>query len=326
MIITSRVIIFCTLLSICSTSSLMANALPFKGGDILFTYENSVYEMTQDGTIVGSMEVPRPSGTRYQLGGLAVDRTGRFWVYDLGGAGTTKFYLDYFSSYSPTSGTWSYLQVPSEGPDNLSDQDLTISGDYLYCNTHRVNVLTGALSDDTSIFSRETAEIATGLDGYLYATSRIGFQDRSKVRKYDPDTLELLSEITLCNADSEPLNIRGIAVNTVGELFVADWIPGAVYHFTASGNLLDAFDIKMTQLSDIHLFDDDLLVIGARSVELTNVNLTSSEIAFSATGFPKPLYTAFIPVPEPSSGILILSLLAFLLCNHLSRRKPYPKQ
>ena len=304
----------------------MANALPFKGGDILFTYENSVYEMTPDGTIVGSMEVPRPSGTRYQLGGLAIDRTGQLWVYDLGGTGTTKFYLDYFSSYSPTSGTWSYLQVPSEGPDNLSDQDLTISGDYLYCNTHRVNVLTGTLSDDASMFSRETAEIATGLDGYLYATSRIGFQDRSKVCKYDPDTLELLSEITLCNADSEPLNIRGIAVNTVGELFVADWIPGAVYHFTASGNLLDTFDIKMTQLSDIHLFDDDLLVVGARSIELTNVNLTSSEIAFSVTGFPKPLYTAFIPVPEPSSDILILSLLALLLCNHLSCRKPYPKQ
>jgi len=42
-------------------------------------------------------------------------------------------------------------------------------------------------------------------------------------------------------------------------IYVADWTPGVVYHFTSSGNLLGELDIPLTQLSDLHLRADGLL-------------------------------------------------------------------
>lgn len=220
-------------------------ALPLEDGNLLIATGNRVLEYAPNGALAGELVVPRPTGTLRQLGGVALDGVGRLHVHNLGGtANTVGFYDDYLSTYDPAAGRWSHVRVPSEGPNYGSDEDISILGNYVYFNTHRVNLTTGVSTADAPIFGYDTAEVMAGRDGFLYSSARLAADStRSTLRRHDPQTLDTLATFQLTNESGDPIDIRGVAVDRAGEIYVADWMPGAVHHFDPQGNRVATLDV-----------------------------------------------------------------------------------
>jgi hypothetical protein len=296
-------------------NQLSAAGLQFAPGDVLITRDNSVFEYSPSGTLMGSLEVPRPSGTRWELGGVAVDGEGRLHVHDLGGPGTQQFYLDYLSTFDPSSKTWIHTVLPSEGPDNGSDQDIAVKDNFIYFNTQRVDIHTRQVLTDAPFFGHETAEIVAGLDGYLYSTTRY-FSDpngRSWVFQYDPTTFATLGSVQLKDQAGNPIDIRGLAVRSDGDLFAVSWVPSFIYHYNSQGGLINALDITLPQLNDLHLRPDGLLVASQGYFEVTDTSLTASQLI--ATVGTTRGYATFVPVPESSSTSLAVAMIAVCIAR-----------
>src|SRR5262249_30234042 len=82
----------------------------------------------------------------------------------------------------------------------------------------------------------EPTDLTAGQDGKLHALDSL-----RTVRAYDPNTLALLSTVTLpfsvpvgTGGTSTPQDYRAIAVNAAGEIYTADW-GRVVTRFTAAG-------------------------------------------------------------------------------------------
>ena len=116
-------------------------------------------------------------------------------------------------------------------------------------------------------------DLTVGEDGYVY-----GFTG-STVDKYDPDTMQVLTEISVNSG-------RTVAVNAAGELFIADW-SGYVRKYDQSGTQLASLQIGGS-FYDISLRQNGDLMLSSRSDDLV---MTETDLS---TFVRVPVYAEFI--------------------------------
>jgi len=150
----------------------------------------------------------------------------------------------------------------------------------------------------------DNSDLTLGWDGHLYTLESSGGTG-FKVREYDPVSLNLMNTITTTAGSG----LRGIAVNSSGDIFAADW-SGMLYHFNSQGALLKSLSVG-NSAGDIDLASDGTIIVGITdggNPILTDETLSSYHALNVGGGASFVAFTE--PVPEP--GTLGLGVLALL--------------
>lgn len=337
--------LYCAVLGLISLSTNPLKAATLTPENILVSSKdaNTITEYTPSGSIVQTFAVSHPSNE--QVRDLTVDNQGQIHVYN----GTFDPIL---STIDPETGTvtdttfsgWSTVNNGTYGGitsfnDKIFVTDMETSGDNGADEAQGIVVFEGG---NASRFATdiEPIDLNLGLDGLLYALEPGGSPGGRMVHIYDPTTLAKIREIDLTPNSSTGFTSdrRAIAVNDVGELFVATW-SGTVFHLDATGNFLNSTDISCgnfnCSLVDIDINSDGTILLTERfgDVLMTNENFAPPTLIDESTGF-DGRFVAFAnndltveepvveeqSVPESSSilGLFALSLLP--LTNSIKQR------
>jgi hypothetical protein len=273
-----------------------ANADPFTVGNILVSSRDILFEYTPFGAQVQSIAVPYPppQESTENVRDIIVDQHGDVQVYN----GTFDPYL---STYNPSSDTWlHHTHVGWSTVNNVSYGGIGTYQNFAYVTDMRTFGDDGQdeakgivrFNIDT-FFSQRFAEafefidLTIGMDGLLYGL----LDDEDTINVYDPLSMVLLGTISL------ETDVRGIAVNEVGEIFGASW-DGNIYHFDNDGVIQNSIDSGSHDLVDIDISLDGQLVIGSRFgyVFLTDESLGSVS-SFSVGS--EPTFVAYVSSMAP---------------------------
>ncbi len=155
---------------------------------------------------------------------------------------------------------------------------------------------------------RDVLDLNIGLDGTLYVLySQSGgvYGAATHIESFDPLSGLLLNRITL-SSELVAADIRGIAVDGAGRMFLAGWTNGRVFRLNASGTVEKEASTGFDNIHDIEVNPAGTVIIAERlgRVLITTTALTSfasfvvnSDFSFVtfARQFPQPNP----PLPEP---------------------------
>jgi len=279
---------------------------------ILVTEGDELFEYSRSGRLLQSFgRVPHPDTSSYDVGDVAADKYGRVHVLNI-----SLLENDYLSTLMP-NGTWRHTQHQRGVFGNVSDADLSIRDGMAIANRTRFDLL-GFTTTSLSVPGiRGVGEVSIGLNGLLYVLD--SGSPRAGVRVLDPSSFALIQTFELLDQQRSRLSARGIAVDSSGGMFIADW-DGHIYKYDNSGNLIDTVDTGVRNLLDINLHSDGTLVSGSRLGEVILTDTTLESIStFSVGNGLAYVGFAAVTVPEPSIfGTLVIGLA---LCT--ARRVKY---
>lgn len=291
-----------------------AVADPHVPGNLLISSENVIYETTLDGTVVGAYASQYPGGaypaTEYARD-VAVDGDGVVHLYN----GTFSPYL---SSRDPALAlpTWSHQTYP--------DWNTVNNGSYGGIDVHEnqvfvTDMLTGngvvAFDNDTGVAVRfadgtDAIDLTVGLDGLLYVLSPGGSPGGRTIDVYDPGTYAYIRSVDL-TAIFGWTEHRAVAVNSNGDLYVADW-DGEIHHIDAAGALVQTiappcdwigFDIQCS-FYDINISESGQLALGSRFGEVIVTDADFASVSKFQIG-DRGTFVEFVPLPPGPTEVEI---------------------
>jgi len=267
----------------------------FTTDNILVTNQNLLMEFSPDGTLVQRIPMLRQgdaspeSSPTAKVRDVIASNTGQVYMFN----GTFSPLL---SSFNPETGEWQH--------STFSDWGISTGDGYGGIGTYKHYMFVTDQSDPSGIirFNTDThsgqryavgedyIDLTVGLDNRLYALG----SDEKMIHIYDPVTMLPLDGINLENS------VRGIAVNTDGEIFGASW-DGSIYRFDSSGAYQASIAAGIGNLSDIDLAPSGQIAVGAREtkVVLTTESLSSVEIFTPAQPEVGSTYVGFVREREP---------------------------
>jgi hypothetical protein len=164
-------------------------------------------------------------------------------------------------------------------------------------------------SDNTAIrFAEGTdfRDVNIGLDGKLYAV----LSSRGLINVYDPETMGFFRQIFVPAIFTFNEDIRGVAVDQTGRLFICGW-HDMVFRLDSAGTLEISKSTGFFNLTDIDIDETGRLIIGSGGPQNGKVIFTDSTlnsfdsfVAITDTNS-YVLFVAFarpqaIPVPSPT--------------------------
>jgi hypothetical protein len=275
-----------------SLTALTAGATEFTTDNILMVTQTPgaagryLREYDLAGNEIQSIQmIQRPDTTDYlQPRDLAFDSNGLLHIYE----GTFDPAL---ATFDPSDDSWSYMSFDGWNTvNNMSYGGLATYKDIVYVTDTLLSgdVYQGIVAFNTTTktamrydMDYEPIDVNMGLDGYLYTTSEMG----NVVRKYNPDTMELLATIDLGWAG----DMRAIAVDESGNLYISNWYPMQIEKRAADGTLLSSLTVTSSP-GDIDLRHDGILVFTTRTAE---TYVTDTELNF-ITSFDNGQWNTFL--------------------------------
>lgn len=267
-------------------------------GSLLVSVGEQLRTYTPDGMLISSEPIPYPGGAPVTEGARDIVRAENGDIHVFNGT-----FSPFLSTRRSATGLWEHHTHPGWATvNNVSYGGVGVSGPYVFVTD---NLSAGGLvrfDQDQSFASVGFAQplggfidLTVGRDGLLHALSN----NETRVRTFDPETLELIRTTTL------GAGVRGIAVDTAGQIFGASW-DGSIYHFDINGNTLVSLNGGVGSLMDIDLDPFGNLSIGTRlggvlfgDVSLRNVTQFSAPFntfaAFDAPAGPGIAYCESLP-------------------------------
>ncbi len=303
----------------CTTS---AAALPFNRNNVLLSFNNQIYEYTTTGTVVQTIPIPWPNGSRpvsETTRDLVVLNDGRVAVYN----GTFDPYL---SIFNPALNTWQHSTYPgwSTG-NNARFAGIAASGPYVFVSDSRtfgdggLDEARGTIRFDTRDMSAQrfetlygTRDVTIGLDGLLYS---IGDDNdpTERIRVFDPASLAVLRTITLDPGG----NPNGIAVDASGQIF-GTGSNSQISVFSPNGSLIRTGSVGGGAfINDIDVAPNGMLIGGTVGGPAWLGDTSLSSFTFLPSVGSSSYVSFAYPIPEPCSAAF-LSLIP--LCAALRRR------
>ena len=280
-------------------------------GNILVSENEMLNEYTPEGVLVDSRSIPYPTGDH------PISESARDSVRDE--AGDIHVFNGTFDPYLTTlrveTESWEHHTHPQwDTANNVSYGGIGVVGDYIFV-TDNLGVR-GIFRFDQKDFSVELfpdedsfgfIDLTIGRDGLLYALESTEY----RVRVFDPETLAELDFLYLSQ------DVRGIAVDSTGEIYGASW-DGRIYHFDPAGTQLNSLHCGVGSLCDIDIDAFGNLVISSRfgSVVITDTSLQGqtgfsagahSFVAFSRGSAPGAGYCTSLPNSTGEPAVLTAS-------------------
>jgi len=318
--------------AICS----IAIAGPLTPGNLLVSTENfggpadTVLEYTVGGVQLQNFPVPYPGGRpgTEDVRDLYVDSRGNVQIYN----GT---FTPFLTTLNPTASSFQHNSAAGlSSVANISFGGITTLGNFGYLTDMNTGGGTpnGIVRFDLTNFTftrfangSDYGDITLGGDGFLYAIRNPGGGvNASSIDVFDPATLALSRTITL-PAPIVTADVRGIAVDSVGQLYAAAW-DGKIYQLSPNGGILNQRPSGTSNLMDIDLDDTGRLVVGGRfgDVILTTTSLTSQTSFISAGA--NPIHVAWtVPLSVPEPGMMaMIGAIGLMGAVRRSRRRSQP--
>jgi WD40 repeat protein len=290
-----------------------ADAAVFTPGNILVTNgsDNShrVYEYTRTGQLVQTINVPTVSGqgsTEYNRDVL-VDSHGRLQVFN----GT---FTPYISTFDPSTSVWQHRTTTGFAiVNNVTYGKLATYDRYVFATSgsvgapkiFRLDTDTGAFTPFATQNSNDgPIDLTMGHNGLLYALNGEGSPSGRFIQVFDPQTLALISTITL------PLlgmSSRSIAVDSSGYIYL-NQLYGPVYKLTPDGqqvvasatytqtSYVDDMDFSPDGLFMMTQFDGRVCLLDSNLQQIRTFNTTNyyASGSFGAFIVPEPVCTAYL--------------------------------
>ena len=276
-----------------------------------------VGEVNADRTVTELFSVPAPPGSANNFDrtrDLVVDQSGNVLVYNgtfsplllSGNAVDGIVSQTAFNFSSINNGT--YGGIARQGNNVfLTDQSTGNSPDQ---GILRVNLDNNSTTRFAETIEPLDLNIAGGV---VYALNGAG-SPRNEVFRYDLETLDFIDEVPVAFADH-----RAVAGLADGTFFTAT-SDGDIFHYDTDGTLLNSANLAGAFFADIDIAPDGQIALGTAqsgNVVLTDISLSSFEtfrVTESSLGGNTfvAFATDFTAVPEPSSGLLLLSIGTFL--------------
>jgi hypothetical protein len=324
-----------------------ATALPLTPGNlVIMTGDDGlvprIAEYTPQGGVVQEWVVPWPLSTggprplREDVYSVTVDA--ELDIHVLNGRESR-----FLSTLDPVTGTWSHrpwprmtFSYPNTDSPGLAAFDGFAFGSEWGTNLAeqggllRMDLTTGQTTEfGTSHCAFPTrvcgfVHLSLGQDGRLYAESNR--QDRS-VFVFDPTTLALVDQLDLQLSAAIGSTRTDTAATVNGEIFSL-FLTGALARYDADGNLLDVLSLPYDEWEDLEISDQGVIAVASHArLEFGNDNLILTDPSLDTfTSFKigpgNGIYIAFVPTPEPSTAILLLTGLGALnLQRRILRRR-----
>jgi len=289
----SAILVLAMIFSLASFDTL-SRAQDLTPGNVLVgTTDNLLTEYTPAGTKVQVLQIPLWGNPDFDHA-RDVDMlpNGMIAVYN----GTFNPVL---SIFSPRDKSWTNHAVEGWSCVNNGSYG-DVAGDlrYLYVNDMATYLreAKGLIRFDSSAdyavsrfgIDTEYQGLCIGYDGMIY-----GIAYRWTVHVYDPTTLQRLRVIEFIHTTTD---IRGLCVNSLGQIFTADW-DGSIRRYDKDGNLQKLL-LASNNVSDMDLTGDGRIVVGERfgNVFLTTEALDSFSKFYAGPG---DTYVAFVAAPLP---------------------------
>ncbi|MCP4109357.1 MAG: DUF4082 domain-containing protein [Desulfobacteraceae bacterium] len=273
----------------------------FIPGNILVSTDNVLHEYTPAGYHVRQVVIPEASG------GISRD------IIAADNSNVAVFngtFSPMLSLYDVENEQWS--DMTSQGwstVNNGSFGGITYYGGAVFVTD--MNTANGGEANGIIRFDSENGttdryfsgtdyiDLALGLDNKFYALRNL-YGDLDVI---DPETMELVSSLELGHTSG----IRGVAVNSNGDIFAAGW-DGNIYHYDSTVQVVDSFDTGITNLNDIDINESGFLVVGSRFGETAVTDKAFSFISvIDVQGSSNDTFAAFVPkslpVPDPSASV-----------------------
>jgi hypothetical protein len=145
-----------------------------------------------------------------------------------------------------------------------------------------------------------------GLDGLLYAL------DAGRVQVFDP-----ISMVHLRTTHVSGSSLRAVAADTDGSLFVLSFL-SELYHFDPNGQLLNSIQLPTNNTIDVDIRDDGTIAVGERFGLLAFTDRYFATVRTLSVAS-QNTFVAFVPVPEPSAVVVVLSLALILAGGNVTR-------
>lgn len=317
-----------------------AQAVTLTPGNLLVSTGKSVYEYSPSGELVQSIPVPYPGDDLTDAGvrDITVDRNGNIRAYN----GTFDPFL---STFNVSSETWSHVTYPGWSTvNNISYGGIASFQDKVFVTDMETFGDTAqgiVVFDETGASSRFAEDIAPidlnlGLDGLLYALYPGGSPGGRSLNVYNPATLEKIREIDLVASLGWGVDRRSVAVNAVGDLFVATW-NGELFHLNSEGVLLDTLELECVglfsgscSLYDVDISTNGMIALGSRFGDVLVTDESFSNVQSFLVG-DSDTFVSIIPeteptplpvtVPEPSAVLGFLGLSSLGVRELLKRKQ-----
>ena len=236
---------------------------PNPASNVLVSSDNMLFEYTLEGQLVQQIQIPLNSlETSSQSRDLIVTSSGEIAIFN----GTFDPEL---SLYDRKTLTWRSFKFPGWSiANNISYGGIATYGDGIY--------VTDMLADGSGIVrfgfdgiaqryieGTEYTDLTLGLDGYFYAIQAY----YGKIDVIRPADMQVVRSIVI-----EPtVDVRGIAVNAVGEIYAVSWNDGLIKYDT-NGLRLSTSPILLSYMSDIDIDAQGRIILQDRSnfVYITN--------------------------------------------------------
>jgi len=275
-------------------------------GNLLISTENVIYETTPDGTVVAAYATQYPNGsypaTEYARD-LVVDDDGIVHLFN----GTFSPYL---SSRDPAAGlpTWAHQTYPDwKTVNNGSYGGIDVYENQVFVTDMLTSNGVVAFDLDSNVAFRfadgtDAIDLTVGLDGLLYVLSPGGSPGGRTVDVYDPETYALLRSVDLTGIFGWNAH-RAIAVNSNGDLYIADW-DGEIHHVDAAGTLVQTIAPPCDWIGseiqcsfyDINISESGQLVLGSRFGEIIVTDVDFAAVSKFQIG-DRGAFVEFVPHP-----------------------------
>ncbi|WP_043319006.1 PQQ-binding-like beta-propeller repeat protein [Microbulbifer sp. HZ11] len=229
------------------------------GASFVASNDNKIQFYDYDATLLKEVEVAGQGAYIEEARDIAVLADGRVAVFN----GTFEPKL---SIYSPRDHEWEHYTAPGWSTiNNGTYGGIDAIGERVFVTNMATSgspnqgIVEFDLGDGSFNFVSGNGyiDLTVGEDGYLY-----GFTGRV-IDKFDPDTMTLVSELTVDEG-------RSIAVNSAGELFIADW-SGDVHKYDSFGNHQAELEVGGS-FYDISLRSNGDLLLSSRFENVVLVN------------------------------------------------------
>ncbi len=285
-----------------------AIAAPLTEGNLVFQSRGTIYEYTQSGQVVQTFSIPAPvpdwRSTEYARDIVVLNRS-YILVYN----GTFDPYL---SILDINTNTWTHRKDPGLWTiNNSSYGGIAANEDYAFLSDMGpdYNNPEGVVRFDLDSMASVEIEVGEGvidvnlgLDGKLYALFPGGSPGGRYVKVYNPEKLTHIGDVSLADIFGHTAH-RAIAVNEIGEMFIADW-DGDIQKIDQAGNVTAQTSIcglgYSCSLYDVDVAEDGTVISSSRSGDVFIMDSDLQNIRYfraaSSGGFVSFVGYSLIPI------------------------------
>jgi hypothetical protein len=292
-----------------TTSAATPTPAPGVNPNVLVSMANSVREFTPTGALVRKIPFNYNNGPYQEaecLRDMVVGPDGSIDTFN----GT---FSPFFTRYSPSSKTfthtnfsgWSTINALSYGgiaayQSFVYVTDMATYGTWLDSASGIVRFDQATNSAARFLDGIEFIDLTMGLDGYLYALTE------TYIYVYHPVTMGRVRRIFLPAVLPAGADIRGIAVDQTGRIFLAELYTGTVFRMNSSGTIEMSGSTGSNNLLDIDIDETGRLILGQRFGQVilgdSTLNSFTSFNAFSGSESGSATFVAFahsVPIATP---------------------------